>query len=59
MIVNQLGPTGDVAIERTGDNALTVDVNLDVEGLAVEDVLIEGVPLADYVKKAVAEALKK
>ena len=59
MIVNQLGPSGDVAIERTGDHTLSFNAHLAVEGLAVEGMLIDGVSLSDYVKKVVAEALKQ
>ena len=60
MLVDQLGPSGDVSIKRTGAHMLTLDAHVDVvEGVAVKGMNIKGVSLSDYVNKIVAEALQK
>ena len=49
----------DVKIFRSGDNALTVDAAVGIEGeVDVESVLIGGVPLDEYIQKIV-DALRK
>ena len=49
----------DVKIFRSGDNALTVDAAVGIEGeVDVETVLIGGVPLDEYIQKIV-DALRK
>jgi len=54
----ELGPTGDVKIERTGNHTLSLHAHLDVQGLEAKNISIGGVSLSDYINQVVAEATK-
>ena len=55
LLFPQMGPDGDVKIERTGDGKLSLNAkNLDLTG----SVYINGMSLSDLIAKEVAKALK-
>lgn len=56
----ELGPNGDVKIQRTPDGKLSLDADVDIKGsVAATQVYVGGVALKEYIKMKVAEALKK